>query len=112
MFLQGTHSLRKVYLAFPRLILPQKQVCFGFLQCNRSLRRLTLHLLVSSFHKSRFISGIFLQGIRTLRKAYLAFPGLILQQEKVNFRDVPAGYTLIEEPLPCISWSHPSTRAG
>jgi hypothetical protein len=37
-----------------------------------------LHFLVSSFHKSRLISGMFLHGTRSLRKAYLAFPGLIL----------------------------------
>ena len=40
---------------------------------------------------------MFLQGTRSLRNLYLAFSGLILPQEQVNFWDVPAGYTLIEE---------------
>jgi hypothetical protein len=40
---------------------------------------------------------MFLHGTRSLTKLYLAFPGLILPQEQVDFRDVPAGYTFIEE---------------
>jgi hypothetical protein len=44
-----------------------------------------------------------LQGTRSLRNAYLAFPSVILPQEQVNFRDVPARHTLTKEGLPCIS---------
>jgi hypothetical protein len=40
---------------------------------------------------------MFLQGTHSLREVYLAFPGLILPQEQVDFRDVPAGHPLIEE---------------
>ncbi len=40
---------------------------------------------------------MFMQGTRSLKNLYLAFPGLILPQEQVNFRNVPAGHPIIED---------------